>query len=73
MEKFLELTADILEVEVEEITMATDFRKDIEDWDSMKGFSIICMLEDDFDTFIDVPEFLECITVEDLFKKINNK
>ncbi len=70
MEQFLEFMAEILEVENNEITLRTDFRNDIEDWDSMKGFAIICMLEDEYNLQIDVPDFLECVTIDDLYKKI---
>lgn len=70
MEQFLEFFAEILEVEDNEINLKTDFRNDIEDWDSMKGFAIICMLEDEYNLQLDVPDFLECITIDDLYKKI---
>jgi acyl carrier protein len=72
MDKFLELMAEILEVEVNEISMETDFRNDIEDWDSMKGFAIICMLEDEYGIQLDVPTFLKCSTISDLYNKLDN-
>ena len=59
----------LLEVEVGEVSMDTDFRNDIEDWDSMKGFAIICMVDDEYDIQIDVPTFLKLKTVGDLFNK----
>jgi len=71
MDKFLELMAEILEVNVEDISMDTDFREDIEDWDSMKGFSVICMIEDEYGLVIDVPTFLKCKTIGDLYNKVN--
>ena len=72
MDIFLEFIAEILEVEVNEISMKTDFRNDIEDWDSMKGFAIICMLEDEYGIQLDVPTFLKCSTISDLYNKLDN-
>jgi acyl carrier protein len=69
MERFLELVAEILEVDPESISMDTDFRNDVDGWDSMKGFSIICMIEDEYQVQIDVPSFLRCRTVGDLYAK----
>ena len=47
---------------------AASLRTDVPDWDSMKGFSILCALEDDYDVRMEVPEFLECATLGDLHK-----
>ena len=69
MDKFLELIAEILEVDTESINLDTNFREDIDDWDSMKGFSIICMIEDEYGVTVNVPDFLQCTTVGDLYKK----
>jgi len=72
VDNFFELIAEILEVDIDDISLETDFRKDIEDWDSMKGFAIICLIEDEYDRYIDVPTFLNCITLGDLYKKATN-
>lgn len=69
MEKFLELTAEIFEVEPEDITMDTVFREEIEDFCSLMGFSLIVMMEDEYGVKVSVEEFLKCITVGDLYKK----
>lgn len=66
MEKFIELMAEILEVEPNEISLDTDFREDC-DFDSLKGFSMICTLEEEYNKTITVPQFLECKTIGDLF------
>ncbi len=67
MEKFLEEIADILEVEPEDITMDTNFRTDISDWSSMMGFSILVLLEDDYDARLSVEDFMKCETISDLY------
>lgn len=69
MEKFLELAAEIFEVEPEDITMDTVFREEIEDFCSLMGFSLIVMMEDEYGVKVSVEEFLKCETVGDLYKK----
>ena len=69
MEKFLELAAEIFEVEPEDITMDTVFREEIEDFCSLMGFSLIVMMEDEYGAKVSVDEFLNCKTVGDLYKK----
>ena len=68
MEQFLELVADVFEVEPEEITMDTVFR-DMDDFSSLVGFSLIVMMEDEYDTKVSVDEFMDCVTIEYLYKK----
>lgn len=73
MEKFIELTAEIFEVEPEEITMDTVFREEIEDFGSLMGFSLIVMMEDEYGVKVSVEEFLKCKTVGDLYRKCVNE
>ena len=68
MQKFLELVAEIFEVEPDTITMETVFR-DLEDFSSLVGFSLIVMMEDEFGVKVSVDEFMECNTIGDLYKK----
>lgn len=67
MNHFLELISEILEVEPSEISSSTDFRVDVPDWDSMRGFSILCMIEDEYEVRLEVDDFLECQTIGDLY------
>lgn len=63
MNEFLAKVAEVLEVE----SVAPDFEfRTIEDWDSMKGFSLIVLLESDYGKEMPVEEFLKCKTVADL-------
>lgn len=66
MEQFLEFMAEILEVESSDISLNTDFREDC-DFDSMKGFAMICTIEEEYGKTITVPQFLNCKTLGDLF------
>ena len=68
MEQFLELVADVFEVEPDEITMDTVFR-DMDDFSSLVGFSLIVMMEDEYNAKVSVDEFMECNTIGDLYKK----
>ena len=68
MQKFLELIAEIFEVEPDTITMETVFR-DLEDFSSLVGFSLIVMMEDEYGVKVSVDEFMECNTIGDLYKK----
>lgn len=69
MEKFLELMAEVYDVEVEQITMTSDIRE-IEGFSSLVGFSIIVTIEDEYGVSISVPEFLACKTIADLYNKV---
>ncbi len=69
MEKFLELAAEVFEVEPDEITMDTVFREEIEDFSSLVGFSLIVMMEDEYGVRVPVEEFLQCKTIGDLYRK----
>ena len=69
MEKFLELAAEVFEVEPEDISMDTVFREEIEGFSSLVGFSLIVMMEDEYGVRVSVDEFLNCKTIGDLYKK----
>ena len=67
---FLENIAEILEVEKESISFETDFRNDVEEWDSLKGFGMIVFFEDECNKVVTVEEFLKAKTIGDLYKLI---
>ena len=69
MEKFMDLVAEVFEVEPEEVTMETDFREELPDFSSLVGFSLIVMMEDEYGVRVPVDEFLACKTVGDLYRK----
>ena len=69
MENFLELVAEVFEIEPEDISMDTVFREEIEGFSSLVGFSLIVMMEDEYGVRVPVEEFLECKTIGDLYKK----
>lgn len=68
--QFLEMIADILEIELDEISLSTDYREDIEDWDSLKGFAIITNIDDELNVLIEVEAFEEMNTIGDLYQYV---
>lgn len=63
MNDFLTKIAEILEID----TVGSDFKfRSIDEWDSLKGFSIIVLMESDYGKQMSVEEFLACETVGDL-------
>ena len=65
MNEFLSKVSEILEVD----SVTPEFRfREVADWDSMKGFSLIVLMESDFGKAMTVEEFLGCETVMDLAK-----
>ena len=68
-QKFIENVADIFEVEPDEVSMDMDFRKDIDEFSSLIGFSLIVMMEDEYGVKVSVDDFLKCVTVRDLYDK----
>lgn len=63
MNEFLVKVAEILEVD--SVVPEFEFRT-VDDWDSMKGFSLIVLLESDYGKQMSVEEFLNCKTVAQL-------
>ncbi|HOO32413.1 MAG TPA: acyl carrier protein [Thermotogota bacterium] len=68
--EFLEKLADIMECETDDLTLDTNFREDIDDWDSLKGFSMLILFEEDYDRKMSVEEFLGCRQIRDLFHAV---
>ncbi len=65
MNEFLSKVAEILEVD----SVTPEFRfREVADWDSMKGFTLIVLMESDYGKAMTVQEFLDCETVLDLAK-----
>lgn len=58
--EFLSIIADSLELEESEVSFDTDFRNDVEDFDSLMGFSIIVALDENYQKRMTVPEFMKC-------------
>ena len=70
-EKFLNVVAESLEVEVDEITMATEY-KVYEAWDSMAMMSLLMDLEEEFDVSIPIEKVGNVKNLQDLFDLIKD-
>ena len=64
LEKKMELIAEILDVEVEEITPETEFAS-LEDWDSVAALSFIAMMDEEFGKEVKGAEIKKFITIQD--------
>ena len=65
MEEFTAKIADVLEVD----SVTPDFRfRTVDDWNSLKGFSLMVLMEQDYGKEMSVDDFLGCETVNDLAK-----
>ena len=65
-EKFLQVVADTMDVDVSEISMETAY-KEYEVWDSMMMMSILMDLEDEFDVSIPIEKIAGVETLADLY------
>lgn len=67
MEEFCKKVAEILEIET--VLPTDEFRAVGPYWDSMMGFSLLVMVNDDYNQNLDEAEFMACKTVQDLYNK----
>lgn len=64
--KFLEFVADIMEVEIDEISMDTEY-KVYETWDSLMMMNLIMEVEDEYEVSIPLETVGKIKTLKDLF------
>ena len=64
MEKKLELIAEILDAEAEELTPETKLAE-LENWDSVAALSFIAMMDEEFGKEIKGAEIKKFVTVQD--------
>ena len=65
-EAFLKGAAEILQVDEDGVGPETRFREDVPDWDSLRGFAMLILLEDTFGLRITEDDFMGCDTLGDL-------
>ncbi|MDR0596834.1 MAG: acyl carrier protein [Clostridiales Family XIII bacterium] len=70
-EKLIAELAEILETEQSELNTDTMFKVDEFEWDSLKGFAILIMIEETFGVEVSVDDFIEAKTVGDLIGLIS--
>ncbi len=73
LKKFVENFADQFdETDPAEITASTAFR-DLEEWSSLIGLSIIAMVDDEYDVTLRGEDMRKANTVEELFEIVKAK
>lgn len=60
------------ETDASEITPTTEF-KSLEEWSSLTALSVIAMVDDEYDVTLKGDDIRNAVTVEDLFKIVENK
>ena len=67
MDRFIELVADVFDIETSRVSMDKNFRTDFDNYSSMTGFALLVMIEDEYGVEIPEDVFLSCNTLEDLY------
>lgn len=60
------------ETPIENIKADTNFRE-LEEWGSLLGLSVISMIDDEFDVVVTGADIRSCKSVEDLYKIVMSK
>ena len=61
------------EVPTISITGETNFREEIDEWDSLTTMTIIAIIIDEYNVSIKGEELKNCITVNDIFELVKSK
>lgn len=73
MEDFLEKFAEIFDdVNSSVLSAETKFR-DLEDWDSIGGLSVIGMIDEEYGVTFNADDMKACQTLGDLYNRIQSK
>ena len=73
MKKFIENFAEIFDdVDASSLSEDTRFRE-MEDWDSIAGLSVIGMVDEEYDITLNADDMRSCQTIGDLYAKIQSK
>lgn len=73
MNKFIEHFAEIFDdVDPATLSAETAFR-DLEDWDSIAGLSVIGMIDEEYGVTFGAEDMKECQTIGDLYNRMQSK
>ena len=73
MEEFIENFYEILDdTEKNEINQNTDY-KSLDEWDSMTTLLLIAMVDEKYGKQVKGEDFKECLTLENLYTRIQSK
>lgn len=71
--KFIELFAEVLELEGEHGLTPTTIFRDLEEWDSLAYLSVIAMIDEEYDIVIEGNDFKRLTTIGDLISEIQKR
>ena len=60
------------EVEVSEVTMATEF-KNFEEWSSLAALGLLAVIEEEYDVALTHNDIKNAVTVEDIYNIVQNQ
>lgn len=69
MNEFLEFVAEVMDVDVSELSKETTY-KEYSKWDSLMMMNLVMELEEEYDTSISLDEIGKVHTLEDLYNLI---
>lgn len=73
MEEFIEKFAEIFD-DVDSASLGSDTKfRDLEDWDSIAGLSVIAMADEEYNVTLNADDMRACQTLGDLLERINSK
>lgn len=71
--KFINLFAEVLELEGEHGLIDATIFRDLEEWDSLAYLSVIAMIDEEYDIVIEGNDFKKLITIGDLTSEIQKR
>lgn len=73
LEEFVNLFAEQFdETDASQFSANTEFR-DLDEWSSLIGLSIIAMIDEEFDVALEGNDFRQADTIEDLYNIVKSK
>lgn len=70
--EFIEKFAEAIEVEVSDLAVETEFRT-LEEWDSIAYISVIAMMDEEYDTQIEMADFKKLKTIGAIAEYIDSQ
>jgi acyl carrier protein-related protein len=66
--EFIEKFAEAVEIDDASTLGADTMFRDLDEWNSLAGLSVIAMYDEEFGKTLHVPDFKKAQTIEDLYK-----
>lgn len=68
--EFFEGCSEILIIPMNELKESTNYREESEEWDSLRGFAMLILIEDVFGVQMSEEDFIGCVTLADIIKAV---